>query len=99
MAVPSPQASHIGVPGSIPGEFTRKLWWTKLHWERFSSEHVGFPLSVRAHWQAPQRLNEDTASVMYYYNRRAQQPDCRSADNRSAANRVSVTGGHPIIII
>ena len=65
MAVPSPRSSHTGGPSSIPGKLMLKLWWIKLHWERFSSDHVGFPLSVRAQWPAPKRLNGYTASVIY----------------------------------
>jgi hypothetical protein len=64
MAVPSPRASHTGGPGSIPGKLMRKLW-TKLNWDRFSSEHAGFPLSLRAQWPTPKLLNDDTASVMH----------------------------------
>jgi hypothetical protein len=84
--------SHAGGPGSIPGKFMRKLWWTKLHLDRFSSEHVGFPLPVRAQWPAPKSLNDDTASVMYY--------NCLFIAARITGRwlpRDSITGGRPII--
>jgi hypothetical protein len=29
--------------------FVLDLWWTKWHWDRFLSEHFGFPLSVSFH--------------------------------------------------
>jgi hypothetical protein len=30
------QASHLGRPGSSPGQVMLGLWWTKWHWGRFS---------------------------------------------------------------
>jgi hypothetical protein len=28
-------ASHLGGPGTIPGQLMWDLWWTKWHWDRF----------------------------------------------------------------
>jgi hypothetical protein len=44
-----PPASHRGGPGSIPGQSMWDLWWTKWHWDRFSPEFFGFPLSISFH--------------------------------------------------
>jgi len=41
--------SHRGGLSSIPGQSVWNLWWTKWHYDRFLSQHFGFPLSVSFH--------------------------------------------------
>jgi hypothetical protein len=36
-------ASHHRCPGLCPHQSMWDLWWTKCHWDRFSSELFGFP--------------------------------------------------------
>jgi hypothetical protein len=42
-------ASHRGGPGSIQGQSTWDLWWTKWCCNRFFPEHFGFPMSISFH--------------------------------------------------
>jgi hypothetical protein len=34
------------------------LWWTKWHWDSFSPEYFGFPLSVSFYWCSISWKNE-----------------------------------------
>jgi hypothetical protein len=36
-------ASHCGGSGSIPGQYTRHLWWTKWHWARAAAPPPKLP--------------------------------------------------------
>ena len=47
-----PVASHYtdcAIPGHIPGQSMRNLWWTKWHWDRFPTEYFDLPLSMPFH--------------------------------------------------
>jgi hypothetical protein len=53
MAQAKSPASLRGGPGSPPDQSVWYLWWTKWHWNIFSSEFCGFSLSVSFHRSSP----------------------------------------------
>ena len=68
---------------SIPGQPLWDIWWTQWHWDRFTSESVGFPLH---HYG--DALNSSTSTPFSYQkNKWAKPGNLPSFGNQRALNR------------